>query len=355
MVEQENQKLPVEERKEEKKEEKKRGIINVMLVSLLVGSLFFAGYNIFLHYREMREEEARTVKFGLITDVHCYSKLNKDTNEWEINWRCQRPLEEFVKNMNEEFKPDFVIENGDFTDGRDKRGEESFLRANELYERITAPKYHVLGNHETTNMTKERWREIVGYDKNYYYFDVKGYRFIVLDANNVAVPEGSDNIVDMSPTTPYSYKGMMDKKQMEWLENLLKESENYKKIVFIHEPPLEKTVGRIEGDTFIKPAPLRELFSQYGIMAVISGHIEETCVLDIGGVKYFTLHGFHKRNENLSDEHQYKDKGVFHQIALRDDEIEIEMFFSEGKDDPYQSMMITEKTAVCSNKSLGIK
>ncbi|MDD3608009.1 MAG: metallophosphoesterase [Candidatus Moranbacteria bacterium] len=348
MAEQENQKLPAEG----KKEEKKRGIINVTLVVLLIGSLFFAGYNIFLNYRETREEKAKTVKFGLITDVHCYSKLNKDTNEWEINWRCQRPLEEFVKNMNEEFKPDFVIENGDFTDGRDKRGEESFLRANEIYQKIEAPKYHVLGNHETDNITKEKWREIVGYDKDYYYFDVKSYRFIVLDANNVAVPEGSDNIVDMSPTTPHSYKGMMDKEQLAWLENLLKESGNYKKIVFVHEPPLDQTVGKIRGDIFINPKPLRDLFSEYGVMAVFSGHIEEMCDVNINGVRYFTMQGFHKKSPGLKKEQQYKDKGVFHQITLKDNDIKIEMFFSENRDEPYQSIIFNQETAVCNNSTL---
>lgn len=333
------------------KKVKNRRIVNGGLLIVLLGALIFAGYNFFLHHKLIQEKE--TVKFGLITDVHCFSKLNKDTNEWEVNWRCSRPMEEFSAQMNNsKFNPDFVVELGDFIDGRDRRGEEGFWRAKELYDRIKVEKYYVMGNHETTNFTKDRWQEIVGYSSPYYYFDKKDYRFIVLDGNNVEVPEGSGNIVDMSPTTPHSYRGMMDSKQLEWLENLLENSQEYKKVIFIHEPPLVQTVGKIKDDIFINPQPLQELFSNFGVLAVFSGHIEETCDVEIGGVRYFSLHGFHKRNELLGDESQYKDRGVFHQVTIDKNDIEVEMFFSEGEKEPYQSIKINQDTAVCNNGSL---
>lgn len=318
----------------------------------LMGALLLIVIFIIVEHFSYYTKNNEIVKFGFITDVHCYSKFNKEINKWEVNWRCSRPLEEFVDRMNNKFKPDFVVENGDFVDGRDKKGQDGFWKANEIYNKINFPKYHVLGNHETTNMTKEEWLNVVGYEKEYYYYDVKSYRFIVLDGNNVEVPEGSGNIIDMSPTTPHSYKGMIDNEQMIWLEELLSKSDGLKKIVFIHEPPLTQTVGKTYGDIFIKPELLRSIFSKYGVMAVFSGHIEETCDVEIDGVRYFTFHGFHKRNEALKEDHQYKDKGVFHQITLNGDEVNIEMFFSEGEKEPYRSIEVNQDTAICNNSSL---
>ncbi|MDD3607881.1 MAG: hypothetical protein PHQ20_03770, partial [Candidatus Moranbacteria bacterium] len=64
------------------------------------------------------------------------------------------------------------------------------------------------------------------------------------------------------------------------------------------------------------------------------------------------LHGFHKRNELLSEEHQYKDRGIFHQVTIDDDGVKIEMFYAEGKKDPYTSIIINQETAVCNNSTL---
>jgi predicted MPP superfamily phosphohydrolase len=334
----------------EKTKKKKNKIINLGLVFLLVVAAGFAGFNFLL--QKKAKIEKKTLKIGFITDVHCYSKFNKDKNEWEANWRCERPMNEFVCQMNERFKPDFVIENGDFVDGRDRLGDDGFLKAKKIYDNIQVPKYHVLGNHETDNFTKERWKEVVGYDAAYYYFDKDGYRIIVLDGNNVENPPGSGEIVDMSPETPHSYKGMMDEKQMTWLEKVLSESGGLKKLVFIHEPPLTQTVGELRDDIFVNPKPLRDLFSRYGVLAVFAGHTEEICDVNVGGVRYFTLKGFHKPNRLLPVEHQFKDKGIFHQITIAGDEIDVDMFYSEGEKDPYQKIKINQQTAVCNNETL---
>jgi len=318
----------------------------------VVGTLFFVFCSCLFFYVQKNNAQ-KSLRFGFITDVHCYSKFNKDKNEWEVNWRCSRPMGEFVDRMNNDFDPDFVIENGDFVDGRDRLGEDGFLKAKSVFDKIEAPKFHVLGNHETNSFSKERWREIVGLEKTYYYFDLKGFRFIVLDGNNVYNPENLQEIIDMKPEMePHSYKGMMDDKQMGWLEGVLSESNDLKKIVFIHEPPLDETIGEIRGDIFVNPKPLRDLFSKNKVTAVFSGHIEEMCDVDVDGVQYFTFQGFHKKSPRLGKEDQYKDKGVFHQVVVTDDEIKIEMFFSEGEKEPYRSIKFNQDTAVCNNSSL---
>jgi len=337
----------------DKNQTRNKNLKRIVGLLIFIGIVFLVSYGLFVYFKNIRQDES--VRFGFITDAHCYSKFNKDLDDWEVNWRCSRPLETFVNQMNNEFNPDFVIEGGDLVDGRDKLKEDGFLEAKNIYDKIKVRKFHVLGNHETNNFTKERWMEITENKRTYYYFDFKDYRFIVLDGNNTYEDvDDSQKIVDMEPEMePHSYKGLMDDEQMRWLENVLDESEDFKKIVFIHEPPLDETIGEIRGDLFINPKPLRSLFSKYEVKAVFSGHIEELCDIDIDGVKYFTFQGFHKKNPRLNKEDQYKDKGNFYQVTInKDDEIKIEMFFSDGKEDDYQSIKINQDTVVCNNKTL---
>ncbi len=324
----------------------KRKVTLILMAILLIA----VGVNLYLWKSGGGgENNPGILKIGFITDVHCYSKLNKETNEWEINWRCKQPFDAFIKQMNEEFGPDFVVEGGDFVDGRDRLEDDGFLKAKDFYDQIRAPKYHVLGNHETDNMTKDCWKEIVGYDSTYYYFDIKDYRMIVLDANNVQTEEG---IVDMSPKTPHSYRGLMTDEQMNWLKSLFEESSDKKVIVFIHEPPFDETPGRLKEDHFINPKPLRDLFSQHRVLAVFSGHTEEMCDVTIDGVRYFSLQGFHKGNSLLPKEQRFKDQGAFYQVILDEKEADVEMFYSDGRDTEYKSMEINQDTAYCNNDAL---
>lgn len=298
---------------------------------------------------EEKEIERTNLNFGFITDVHCYGKNDKKTNQWELNWRCKQPLDNFVNLMNNEFRPDFVIENGDMADGRDKQEELNFVRAKEIFDKLDSLHYHVLGNHETRGFLKNRWLELTGYDKPYYFFDVREYRIIVLDGNNKMDIDGQE--IDTSPEKR-SYPGYIDKEQMAWLENLLKESENYEKIVFIHQPPVESTTIKPPSLLFSNGEQIRKMFSRYKILAVFAGHIEEMCSLEYDNVKYYVLKGVHKDNRQLPEEHQYKDQGIFYEVAInKKNGIEIKMFRKEKEDKDYQTLIVNEKTSVCNNAS----
>ena len=328
---------------------KRKSKITIILLAVFVLTL---GANAYF-WNQNRKAEEEVLKIGFITDVHCYSKFNKDSQQWEVNWRCERPMSEFVRQMNKKFKPDFVIENGDFVDGRDRRGEEGFHIAKVFFDQIEAPKYHVLGNHEAESMSKDRWGEIVGRDSTHYYFDIKGYRVVVLDASFYQKPETGE-IVDITSETPEAWKAFINKEQLVWLDQTLKDAENHKKIIFIHQPPFNETVGRERGETFTNPEELRTVLSENDVLAVFSGHVEEICDVEIDGVRYFTFQGFHKisPSDKIEKAEKYKDKGVFHEIRIDGEQIDIEMFFSEGKEEPYQSIKINQETAVCNNSTL---
>lgn len=331
------------------KEATKIILISATIIAIfIVASLNFNGNLFNISDNTKNDTFPRQLKIGFITDVHCYGKENKETKKWELNWRCEKPMKAFVKKMNTDFRPDFVIEGGDFIDGKDNRGLENFKDLKIMYSEINAPQFHVLGNHEASRFSKDEWLKITGYDKSYYHFDISGYRVIVLDAN--FRPSANDTI-DADHENKYG-PGFVNQEQILWLEKALNDSGKMRKIVFVHQPPLKKTTTKESGDLLNNGKVLRDLFSKYDVLAVFSGHIEEVCDLEIDGVRYFTFQGFYKKNSKLDAENHYKDGCVFNEITIKGEDIEIEMYYKEKKESSYESIIIKQDTAVCNNYSV---
>jgi predicted MPP superfamily phosphohydrolase len=333
----------------------------IIFIFLFLAIFIFA---VFMFFQEnsnnnesvlLKEDEMISVeplKIGFISDAHCYSKFNKETGEWNLNWRCNDPLNFFVEKMNKKYKPDFVIENGDLTDGRDDRGQEVFVEANNIFNKVNADKYHVLGNHETRNFVKNEWLNIVGYEKPYYYFDANGYRIIILDGNNKPATEEEEGSFDTSPEIDF-YPGFIDSTQMDWLKNVLKNSKRYQKIVFVHQPVFSTDL-RNQDQLFIGGEELRNLFSDNEVRAVFSGHIERFCHLKEAGVDYYTIQGFWKDNKQLKRDFRFKDTGVFSEISIDEDDISIVVNYNpkeedDEKDQGYLEVNFSEINNNCLN------
>jgi predicted MPP superfamily phosphohydrolase len=192
---------------------------------------------------------------GFVTDAH--AKFS--TSAAGIKMASKIPMQSFVSEMNDIFHPDFVVDGGDFIDGTRRFGEKSmqdFSLFSKIFEEIQAPKYRVLGNHELRGMSRETWIKENNYEKSYYYFDYENLRVIVFDSTLVSGIKNST----------FEYE-----KQYIWLEDILKNSKGYKKIIFTHYPfipALRKAMPLQEVEKFNK------LVSQYGVRAVFSGHVE---------------------------------------------------------------------------------
>ncbi len=330
---------------------------NIILMTILIvaGVLIFMFLKInnkdlnknILIKEENNQTQTSLLKIGFITDAHCYANLNKDTGEWKLNWRCEKPLEAFVDRMNNIFNPDFVIENGDFIDGKDDRSQETFVEALNFYNQVKAPKYHVLGNHETRGFIKKTWLDLVGYEKPYYYFDMNGYRIIVLDGNNKPAEEGES--FNTSPENEF-YPGFIDPVQMIWLENLLLESKEYQKVVFVHQPLIIEE-KKTQDELFIGGMELRDLFSKNKVRAVFSGHTERFCYLNENGVDYYVSQGFWKANRGLKKEYQFKDDGVFSEILIDNDDVNVVSYYNpemnSKSDSEYQSFELVPEEMSC--------
>ena len=133
----------------------------------------------------------QTVKFGVIADIH--QGYLKDV---------EQRLQVFLDNVKREEQVDFIIQLGDFTLYPTKAKSGSFLK---LWNSFKGPKYHVLGNHDMDCADKAQVRAFWGMPANYYAFDLKGFRFIVLDGNHLK--ESPDDYRDYENSNYYSHKG----------------------------------------------------------------------------------------------------------------------------------------------------
>ena len=122
--------------------------------------------------------------FGILADVQY---ADKDTDGVRHYRTALQKLEECVADLNNQ-NPAFVIQLGDIVDGHENNADKSMEDLDlvlSVYNRLTMPKYHVLGNHCLVGVDKESLRQKLGLERFYYDFTVpsaKGWRFIVLDS-----------------------------------------------------------------------------------------------------------------------------------------------------------------------------
>ncbi len=297
------------------------------------------------------ENELSDLKIGYITDAHCYGKWKKDGN-WQTNWRCTKPMEKFVTQMNSEFNPDIVMDGGDLSDGRDNETLKVLGIAREMMSKLDAPAYHVVGNHEARDLEKKEWLELMGYKKTYYAFDVKNYKIIVLDGNFAPTNRSSKDISsleDINPEVDDFYPGVVTTEQINWLEKTLLEAKNKDTIVFIHQPVVERTLIKDRDSLLSNGGVLRKIFAKNNVLAVFSGHIEETCFIQEDGVTYYTLPGFHKGNKYIEDA---KDKPVFFELTIERGVLEVKAYKSSDRGDNFESFVVNSETTLCNNKGI---
>lgn len=225
-------------------------------------------------YPVINPSQIKKYKIGFVADAH-----SRVTKKGDVRLESKIPMENFVSEMNNNFHPNFVVDGGDFIDGTRRFGSQSmkdYSEFSKIFEKIEAPKYKVLGNHELRGMTREEWKKINNYEKSYYYFDFEDLRVIIFD--NTLMPDPDD----LSKEKAY-------KNELAWLENLLQNSEGYKKIIFTHYsfiPSLRKALSIEIINEF------NDLTSKYAVSAVFSGHVEVPYYEKLKGVDYFVVPGF---------------------------------------------------------------
>lgn len=192
-------------------------------------------------------QEASLFRFGIVADPQ-YAPVvpNLKMNRYYSNslWKLSDAIEAFNK---EDLQ--FVATLGDIID----RHWESFNHILPLYDKLRHEHFFVLGNHDY-DIAKEYLTSVtrtVGMEKAYYDFTGGGYRFLVLDGNDVstfAPPEGDprrevaakrlEELKAREADNAQTWNGSLSDEQFAWAEETVKKAQaaGEKVIVLNHYP-----------------------------------------------------------------------------------------------------------------------
>ncbi|MCH8956587.1 metallophosphoesterase [candidate division KSB1 bacterium] len=234
--------------------------------------------------------------FGVLTDVQ-YCDCEPRNDRYYRNALAK--FEESVRELNSKDLA-FTIQLGDIIE----KDFASFDRVLPIYEQLVMPKYHVLGNHEfsVSQEKKSAVLDKIGLENPYYDMSVKGWRFVILDGNDIStyrVPKNSEayrsakarfeELQDRGLPNAQKFNGALGDQQMSWLRNTLNQActAGEKVILFCHHPVFPRNTNTLWNDTEV----MNLIESHDCVVAYINGHYHPGNYQKKNGIHYLTLQG----------------------------------------------------------------
>ncbi|WP_321493618.1 metallophosphoesterase [uncultured Desulfobacter sp.] len=267
------------------------------------------------------------VKAGIITDLHHTTKADTPTRKYSAS---MAKMDAFMDAMKHE-KPAFVVEMGDFVDTL-AAGTDPAENLKEIEKRFTSyvPAYHVLGNHEFDNLTREFVLKAltntgIPQGQTWYSWDNNGVHFVVLDADYT--PSEPHRAYDMNTPsdTFWTWKDtFVPPQELSWLEKDLSATA-LPTVIFTHQ-----VLDRVDDqDHTIKNASaVRKILEDSGkVLAVISGHDHAGGYANIKDIHYIVMNG----NVGTSDSRLWLDTSQKEGFDTRlDNQFAVLEIFSNG-------------------------
>lgn len=182
----------------------------------------------------------------------------------------------------EEAGCDFIIHAGDFCNCRKEH-----LFMVDAYNGFHIPSYHVLGNHDADNATYEDAIAYYRMPNGYYYFDVDGYRMVVLNPNYY---RDGDQFVNYSMGNYVKHGSERDwipPEQLAWLRETLRTAEG-PCILIMHES-LERPDGIKNRDEVRAVINEANAARPHTVLACLNGHYHRDHHEIIDGVLYMEV------------------------------------------------------------------
>lgn len=204
------------------------------------------------------------IKFLVFSDLHHNANVFYTNAEKRLDKIRQRAIDNNV---------DFVIHAGDLCHSPHTMTD--FIKK---YHDFPMPVYHTLGNHEFDNCGYEEILKAYNLDNGYYYFDKNGFRFIVMDLNQIKNGDelihynGGDYLKLYNKKTDVFANVSMGDEQRKWLEDTVMSSP-YPCVLFSHQ-----STERIDsGMLFSEMKKIWDLYEKVNkdkkrIIMAINGH-----------------------------------------------------------------------------------
>jgi alkaline phosphatase len=272
-------------------------------------------------------EETKLVSFGLITDIHVCDKADQSSVP-SLNATPRyftggvAKIEAFAHAMNKS-NVAFVAELGDYTDNpangklayeQRRAAAIGFVEAAEAkLAQFKGPRYHVFGNHDTDQMSKQDYQARITNTgipagATYYSFNHGGVHFVVLDAGFKADGNGYSGV----PSTPGAgYKwddANVPAAEIQWLKSDLA-TNHLPVIVLGHQflNPAEQVDSQFDPAHSVKNADeIRTILEKSGkVLVVFAGHYHDGGFQQINGISYIGLQSSAAYGNDVSYHNQY--------------------------------------------------
>lgn len=265
-------------------------------------------------------QDTALFRFGIVTDPQ-YAPVPPQAGGTRYYANSLWKLDEALKALNAE-PLEFVATLGDIID----RHWDSFGDILPIYDQLEHPHFFVLGNHDF-EVGKDYLRSVVrtvGLERAYYDFTGGGYRFLVIDGNDVSTfaPPAGDPRLDIAAErlarlteagaeNAQSWNGSLSDEQFAWMEERLGTAQEAgeKVIVLSHYP--------------VYPANIHNLWDSERIVDLLTSHDNF--------VAFFNGHNHAGNYGAIGNQHFVNFKGMvetpdqtaYATLAVHEDRIEI--------------------------------
>ncbi len=216
----------------------------------------------------------KKAKFSVFTDLHHAPKAFMNNAFSQLDFIQKRAKDE---------NSDFIIHAGDLC--HDPAEVSNFI---EKYNNFDIPSYNCLGNHDSDHTEYKKTLELYNMNKDYYFFDNNGYRFIVLNPNYY---ENNGEYINYSLRNYLQFGGALGcipPFQLEWLEQSI-ETSPYPCILISHQS-FERDVNGITNAKEVRDLiDTQNKNRKHSVILCINGHYHIDHFSIINNVLYFDL------------------------------------------------------------------
>ncbi|MCG8306588.1 MAG: metallophosphoesterase [Cytophagales bacterium] len=234
----------------------------------------------------------KTYSFGVIADCQYCDDPGTGVRKYSAS---KEKLARCIDHFNS-MELEYVVHLGDFID----KNMESFRVVEPIFKNLSVPGYHVLGNHDFSvrDDEKEQIPQVLGMPSRYYDFEIYGWRFIVLDGNDIsfhAYPAGSAQYREAAKYYEENgiqspkWNGAVGDEQLEWLKNRLNSAakDGEKVILYCHFPVYPDNPHNLWN-----AKEIMGILEDYScVKAYVNGHNHEGNYGEHSGIHYITVKG----------------------------------------------------------------
>ena len=212
------------------------------------------------------------MKFLLFADFHYYP---------EVFLGCSMPDLQAIQSHAVAEGCDFIIHAGDFCHGPARFPE--IVRA---YNDFHIPSYHCIGNHDADVSTYEERMAAYGLENDYYYFDCKGYRMIVLNPNYIR-EDGRYIHYNLKNNQKADDTDRMNPEQIAWLAETIDSAPG--SCILISHQSFERPDGAADREEVQRILRAANEKSPGKVLMCINGHYHSDYIRILDGICYFDV------------------------------------------------------------------